>query len=185
MNERVIEEWRPVPGYADIYEASDLGRLRNVKTGKPVNGTQYTHGYVIVCLSRNGVVKRTSMHRVVASAWIGECPPCLQVDHIDGCRTNNAASNLRYLTAAENIRATVARDAHAVGEGNGQAKLTAEQVAEIRAAKKNGPRYWGRRELATKFGVHISQIQRAARGSTFASPRAAAIRDLAQQGAAK
>ena len=178
------ENWAPVPGFEASHEVSNLGRLRNLKTGRFVVGTVYSSGYRQVCLSVAGKVSRMTMHRVVALAWIGPRPDGLHIDHIDGNRVNNGAENLRYVTPKENVGATVSRSAHAYGSKNGQTKLTDQQVCKIRIAAGGGKRCWGAAQLAKAFGVSECQVRRAASGATFkcidAPPArcAAAIRAL-------
>ena len=175
-----FEAWRGVPDFAGLYEVSNMARIRNLRNGRFLAGTRYSTGYFVVCLSSGGVVTRRSVHRVVASAWLGPAPHGHQVDHIDGVRTNNVLSNLRYLTPKENIRATVDRGANAFGERNGQSRLTYAQVETIRQAASSGGRFWGPKKYAEDFGVSLSCVRRAASGYTYC---AAAIRgDAASTG---
>lgn len=44
------------------------------------------------------------MHKLVAEVFLGSRPPGMQVDHIDGNKRNNAASNLEYVTGKESMR---------------------------------------------------------------------------------
>jgi len=45
----------------------------------------------------NGATRQGFVHRLVALAWIGPAPsPAHRVFHIDGNRSNNAVSNLRW-----------------------------------------------------------------------------------------
>ena len=48
--------------------------------------------------------KRTYVHSLIAEAFIGSRPRSYDVDHIDGQRSNNCPSNLRYVTRSENLR---------------------------------------------------------------------------------
>lgn len=162
-----MEQWKVVPGSESVYEVSDKGRLRRRSRGAILNGTKAKNGYIQVVLCINGKVTRSYMHRIVAAAWVGECPLGFQVDHINGVRDDNRSSNLRYVTPKENSLANVARDVHVRGSRHGGAKLTEEQVAEIRQQRASRGYFWGARELAEKFGVNQTQVTRAARGRTF------------------
>lgn len=108
------EEWRPIPGYEGLYEASDHGRIRSLdrtitRNGRPsrLQGRVLTpvgdgkYGYLRVGLGRKNL---KFVHRLVAEAFIGDGSG-LDVDHRDGDPANNHLSNLRYLTHAENMRA--------------------------------------------------------------------------------
>lgn len=44
------------------------------------------------------------IHRLFYMTWVGEIPPGLTVDHIDGNKLNNHHSNLQLLSAGDNAR---------------------------------------------------------------------------------
>jgi len=103
---REIEEWRPVVGYEGGYEVSDWGRVRSLKYKRKRILYQYpsTAIYYLVALSKNGKVRRYGVHRLVAEAWIPNPQNKPQVDHINGCKTDNYVWNLRWTTQSENLR---------------------------------------------------------------------------------
>lgn len=82
------------------YEVSNEGRVRNVKTGRVINGrlNKKNEGYRRVNI--NG--KDEYVHRLVAKTFYDCDRPNLQVNHIDGNKTNNALSNLEWVTRKEN-----------------------------------------------------------------------------------
>ena len=94
------EEWLQVKDY-DNYEVSNLGQVRNKRTGrilKPAcNG-----GYLNVGLSCNGKTSSRSVHQLVALTFIDNPENKPQVNHIDKDGTNNALYNLEWCTSAEN-----------------------------------------------------------------------------------
>jgi hypothetical protein len=95
------EEWRCVVEWEGEYEVSSIGRVRHVhKRQRPLRFGKSNSGYFGVTLSR----QRVHVHQLVARAFIGECPKGHQVNHIDGDKLNNLASNLEYLTPQENVR---------------------------------------------------------------------------------
>ena len=115
------EIWKPVPGYEEAYEISNMGRLRSLTRTRIVNNCygrtsprtdkgriialgNKGNGYVYVSLSDNG--KRTNyyVHRLVAEVFL-EKPKGknLVVDHLDHNRRNNAADNLEWVTQKENV----------------------------------------------------------------------------------
>lgn len=106
------EEWRDVPDYP-AYEVSSLGRVRRKtdsatsRGGRMLGHIDRTGGYISLSLSRDGRAKHMSMHRIVAAAFIGPCPPDKQVNHKDGDKQNNRPGNLEYLTPLENMRHAV------------------------------------------------------------------------------
>src|SRR5205809_898070 len=94
-----MEKWLPVPGF-DQYEISDLGRVRSLYRAPRILNPAMTNGYHRLNLGRARLVY---VHQLVAQVFIGPCPDGQEVRHLDGCRTNNQASNLAYGTRADNI----------------------------------------------------------------------------------
>ncbi len=96
----MAEEWRDIPGYEGRYQASSLGRVRGVVSGK-IKSQETINGYAYVGLkigNRRTRVKR--VHRLVAAAFFG--PSTLEIDHIDSDHMNNRIDNLEYVTGREN-----------------------------------------------------------------------------------
>jgi len=96
-----MEIWKAIADYPN-YEVSDLGNVRNVTTGRVLKPGACTSGYLMIKLCKGGVPTNKKIHRLVAASFIPnlENKPC--VDHIDGCRSNNCLSNLRWATISEN-----------------------------------------------------------------------------------
>lgn len=98
-----IEEWRPVKDWDGLYEVSDLGRVRNPRKGNRIlDGWTTKQGYVSVHLYYNGIYKKRPVHQLVAEAFCQNPDDKPFIDHINGIRTDNRASNLRWCTAKEN-----------------------------------------------------------------------------------
>lgn len=68
-----------------------------------------TKGYQYIefkYLNQNGNYSHTRkmIHKLVAEAFLGNKPPKHEINHKDGNKSNNHASNLEYVTHKENIR---------------------------------------------------------------------------------
>lgn len=87
------EVWRKA---CKAYDGSNLKR-KQLKASKGKNG----YPMVYLC---NGMGQRRKfyLHRLVYETFIGEIPPKYEIDHTDGDRENNCASNLRAVTHKEN-----------------------------------------------------------------------------------
>lgn len=75
-----------------------MGQVRNKKTLKLLKGN-IVHGYVRVQLAKGA--KHELVHRLVMEAFVGVATG-LDVDHINGVRSDNRLENLQYLTESAN-----------------------------------------------------------------------------------
>lgn len=104
----MIENWRQIPGF-EAYEVSDLGRVKSLLKSKmtPANHILKTRivgaGYLGVSLYHNGNKWDRYVHRLVASAFLGDQPIGCQVNHRDGNKAHNTPENLEWCTAKQNI----------------------------------------------------------------------------------
>lgn len=73
---------------------SRLGRRLNLQMSK--------NGYLRVELHENGAAKKHLVHRLVATHFVPNPDGRPQVNHIDGVKTNNDASNLEWVTQSQN-----------------------------------------------------------------------------------
>lgn len=95
------EEWKDIKGYEGIYQVSNFGQVKNINTGKILKYGM-CKGYGLVKLYKNGQKTTQRVHRLVAEAFLPQSPNLDQVNHIDGCRSNNHISNLEWTNNALN-----------------------------------------------------------------------------------
>jgi len=73
-----IEEWRFIPGYENLYSASDLGRIKSLfyrgRKGHGILQQSNSHGYLQVNLCKDGVKKSHVVHIAVCMAFLGHVP---------------------------------------------------------------------------------------------------------------
>jgi len=102
MEWKFIENPKVVP---NRYQVSEDGQIRDIFKGRVIKQRQ-SLGYSVVCLASGGTPRKYShsVHRIVASAFLTRDEGQDQVDHIDGDKTNNHVSNLRWCTRLENAR---------------------------------------------------------------------------------
>lgn len=102
------ERWEWIPGYEGIYKISTKGRVYSVRRPNTKGGILIPRkdkdGYVSVMLYRDGEMINKRIHRLVAYAFIGNPELKPDVNHINGRKADNAASNLEWVTPSENIK---------------------------------------------------------------------------------
>lgn len=114
------------------YLISECGKLFIKESGKEVIGTVTEKGYKITTITCSSGRKVISFHRLVAMAWVDNPNNLKEVDHLDGNKLNNHASNLEWVTRGENIKRAYSLNFRtAVGVANANAKLSEQQVKEI------------------------------------------------------
>ena len=147
----MTEVWKSIPGYEDIYQVSDLGRIRRIPKNYSLNKPRVLKpcsrkGYHFVCLSRNNKTKQIGVHRLVMLAFVGKSD--LQVNHIDANRVNNRLDNLEYVTNHQNIE-------HQKKIGHLAKGVNASQVRQIRKLLETG---LSQTLLAKMYGVSRNAI---------------------------
>lgn len=108
MEEYENEIWKPIEGYEGLYEISSYGRIYSyprlgTKGGiiKP-NNLNTNEKYLKVKISKNGVIKKQPVHKLVAVTFIPNPNnyPC--VNHKDENKRNNNVDNLEWCTIEYN-----------------------------------------------------------------------------------
>ncbi|MFO0958260.1 MAG: HNH endonuclease [Isosphaeraceae bacterium] len=116
-------------------------------------------GYLKVELQLNGKPVRRFVHRLVAEAFLGPCPPGMTINHIDYDRKNNHLSNLEYMTPAANT-------AHSRGRRQIGIKLNMAKAREIRSLRGTATQA----EIGRRFGITKQAVSKILAGKCWADP---------------
>ena len=98
-----MEIWKDVIDYEGIYQISNLGNLKNIKTNKIISKTKNGSGYLLVGLIKNSKIKTFRFHRLLAIHFIPNPLNLLCVNHIDSNKLNYSLNNLEWVTHRENV----------------------------------------------------------------------------------
>ena len=79
---------------------SNLGRVKNAKTDKLLQGKITDAGYREYCLTLNGKKQSFRAHKIVWEAWVGT--EQMVINHINGNKLDNRLENLENVSNQEN-----------------------------------------------------------------------------------
>lgn len=113
-----MEIWKDIKGYEGVYQVSNMGNVKRLPYSqmmtwlKTPSLRKYSGGilkpskkdgkYQVVQLSDSNVSKQFYVHRLVASAFIGEIPSGMTVNHKDKNIDNNNSDNLEIVSYRDN-----------------------------------------------------------------------------------
>lgn len=169
----MTEVWKPVTGFAGLYEVSDLGRVRapikldaigRMYSARELKLCKDRKGYAVVHLYKNRKRKPVWVACLVAEVFIGPRPAGMQVCHCDGDKTNNCVSNLRYDTVKSNHADKRQHGTHREGSKINFAKLDEARVKAIKALLPTNTHT----AIAKQYGVSRPTISLIAEGKTWA-----------------
>ncbi len=177
------EVWLKVPGADGFYEVSNLGRVRSwMKMGgglrktRGYSRTEYPrvlrgfldkNGYLVFDFYVGGRQRKVRLARCVLQAFVGP-PPSKKHEaaHLDGNKSNNKPTNLKWVTARENAAHKLLHDTRLRGATHGRAKLSEEQAYFVITTLKQ---YSATKlqELAASYGVTDGCIRAIYKGRSW------------------
>lgn len=140
--------FRQIPGFPR-YAIDENGTILSLCTNSGGSVVQWSnarqlkaaknrYGYLVVDLCRDGKSHQKRVHVLVLTAFVGPCPEGMEARHLDENKLNNHVLNLAWGTALENYFDKVLHGTAVRGERQGSAKLTKDNVLEIRRRHTNG-----------------------------------------------
>jgi hypothetical protein len=164
-----MEIWKKIPGFSR-YEASNLGRIRNINNliiKQRLNGTRKNNKYLVFDAMGDGIAhwrqrrKILLVHRAILMAFCGS-PSIEQIAcHKNDDKMNNNLANLYWGTAQSNAADSIHNGSFnfphpGIGENHHSVKFTDELINKIR---KEYTGSWGEQtKLAKKYGLSINHV---------------------------
>ena len=161
------------------YTIDEAGNVFSIRKNKYLKQTINRNGYCKVTLQKDKYRKMFSVHRLVAQAYLKNYSNTLQVNHINGIKTDNRVENLEMVTAKENMQKAVEiglfdkckeiQRKNAIKNNLGTYNILASESAKKRVAKydKNNNLiqvYNSITEASRKNNINITSISYSANG---------------------
>lgn len=167
------ETWKPIAGFEDRYEVSNIGRVKRIKWAPSTyvgrilkQSISAEWGYHSVSFIKDGKEKKYMVHCLVAIAFIGKPKIGEEVNHKDGNKSNNRVSNLEYTTRSGNMLHCYRTGIHSRprGEARYNSKFKDHQIREMRSLYADGKSI---AFLARKYAVSESAIRFIVKGKSW------------------
>jgi DNA-binding transcriptional regulator YiaG len=122
-----------------------------------MKGSRAGNGYIYVrCHGKSRL-----LHSLILEAFKGPRPLKTECCHNDGNPVNNRLDNLRWGTHQENQRDALRHGTRKTGELSPNAKLSNQQVDEIRQLRESGV---APSVIARRFGINDSYVSQIVKG---------------------
>ena len=155
-----LEVWKDVIGYEGLYQVSNFGNVKSLgnefsRKERLLKLSPQSKGYLTVVLQKNATRKMILVHRLVSEHFIDNPEYKLQVNHLNGDKTDNVIENLEWVSHRENLDHAIKNNLTLKGEENRNSKLKDVDVIKIHSMLQNGITT---KELSETYNVSYSTI---------------------------
>lgn len=175
------EIYKDISELENQYQISDLGnalrKKREVKSSihssgfriikkRKVSFQDNGKGYKQIYVSLNKNKKVLYVHRLVAKYFIDNPENLKEVNHIDGNKSNNKASNLEWNTRQQNQQHAARNGLLRRGVSSHKSKLNEDQVKVIKRLFRMNPNF-SRKDVSIKLKIADTAITKIIKGRTW------------------
>ena len=146
-----MENWKKIN---EKYQVSDMGNVKRTDKNRMLKLGVNNSGYYSVYVGR-----RAFVHRLVALAFVPNPEGKTEVNHKNGIKTDNRATNLEWVTRSENLNHRY--NALGIKGVNYGRKLSPEWKAKLSASAKGRPKSEAWRKKITEMNRRRAEEKRA------------------------
>lgn len=155
-----MEIWKDVVGYEGFYQVSNFGNVKSLgnefsRKERFLKLSPQSKGYLTVVLQKNSTRKMVLVHRIVAEYFVDNAESKVQVNHINGIKTDNRVENLEWVSHRENLDHAIKNNLTLKGEENRNSKLKDIDVVKIHSLLQKKTTI---KELSESYNVSYSTI---------------------------
>jgi hypothetical protein len=147
---------QPIKNYEN-YLITENGLVFNTKLNKYLKIQTNRYGYKVVQLYKNGIPKRFSIHRLIAIQYIKNSFNKLEVNHINGIKSDNRLENLEWVTKSENGLHSYKMGLSNISELN--KKMVRAKVTKVVLDTKSGIFYDSLTDLCNELNLKYSKMR--------------------------
>ena len=168
MNNNITNEFVETKNIKNVY-INKNGKIIG-KSGKEIHGRNL-HGYLYFHNIENNKSKNYPIHRLVLETFNPvKNMENLQVNHINGIKTDNRLENLEWCTAKENIHHAIENNlANTKAFNNGRHKLTQEAIDDIKNNCIPFSKEYSQAKFAKKYHCSSGAISNVFTGKSYNS----------------
>ena len=94
---------KDIKGYEGLYAATSCGKIYSYRAKKFLKPRKDRGGYLLENLYKDSKMKTYTIHRLITETFLPNPDNLPEVNHIDEDKTNNALSNLQWISHKDNI----------------------------------------------------------------------------------
>jgi len=155
-------EVKPIPNTR--YLISEEGTVYSSYSNKALKPISDGRGYLAVTLWIDGASEKYKIHRLVAQVFCSNPDNLTEVNHIDGCKTNNRYTNLEWVTHSQNMKHALENGLIRFGSETYISKLDETLVKEIKELMLKG---LNNQEIAELYRVARGTISKIRQKKTW------------------
>jgi len=160
-----MEVWKNIDGFRELYQISNLGRVRRKDSFKVLKPLTLTKGYKGVRLYVDKLNAKTQkIHRLVAKFFIDNELNLPQVNHIDGNKSNNMVENLEWCTNDYNMNHAISNMLVKVGEDRFASKVSEESLMHIQSLINFG---FTIKQMSVLYNISKNSMKEIVKGHSY------------------